>query len=101
MKSNFKVFLKGIFDVSPLMIPVVPFGLIFGVLSIAIGFSPLETIGMSLIVFGGASQIVLLHLFSVGASSIVIISAVGAVNSMHLLYGLVVSEHLSELILVL
>jgi predicted branched-subunit amino acid permease len=82
------------------MIPVVPFGLIFGVLSIDIGFSPLETMGMSLIVFGGASQIVLLQLFSGGASSLVIISSVGAVNSRHLLYGAVVSEHLSELKLV-
>jgi predicted branched-subunit amino acid permease len=97
MKSNFKVFLKGIFDVSPLMIPVVPFGLIFGVLSLEIGFTPLETIGMSLIVFGGASQIVLLQLFSGGASSLVIISSVGAVNSRHMLYGAVVSEHLSDL----
>ena len=97
MKSNLKVFLKGISDVSPLMIPVVPFGLIFGVLSLEIGFSPLETMGMSLIVFGGASQIVLLQLFSGGASSLVIISSVGAVNSRHMLYGAVVSEHLSDL----
>ena len=100
MKSNLKVFFKGIIDVSPLMIPVVPFGLIFGVLAIDIGFTPLETMGMSLIVFGGASQIVLLQLFSGGASSLVIISSVGAVNSRHLLYGAVVSEHLSELKLV-
>ena len=97
MKSNLKVFLKGILDVSPLMIPVVPFGLIFGVLAIDVGFSPLETMGMSLIVFGGASQIVLLQLFSGGASSLVIISSVGAVNSRHLLYGAVVSEHVSDL----
>ena len=97
MKSNLKVFFKGIIDVSPLMIPVVPFGLIFGVLAIDIGFTPLETMGMSLIIFGGASQIVLLQLFSGGASSLVIISSVGAVNSRHLLYGAVVSEHLSDL----
>jgi predicted branched-subunit amino acid permease len=97
MKSNLKVFFKGISDVSPLMIPVVPFGLIFGVLSLEIGFTPLETMGMSLIVFGGASQIVLLQLFSGGASSLVIISSVGAVNSRHMLYGAVVSEHLSDL----
>jgi len=97
MKSNLKVFLKGIIDVSPLMIPVVPFGLIYGVLAIDLGFSPLQTMGMSLIVFGGASQIVLLQLFSGGASSLVIISSVGAVNSRHLLYGAVVSEHLSDL----
>ena len=78
MNSNFKIFLKGITDVSPLMIPVVPFGLIFGILSIDIGFSPLATVGMSLIIFGGASQIILLQLFSGGASSLVIISSVGA-----------------------
>ena len=100
MKTNLKVFFRGVIDVSPLMIPVVPFGLIFGVLAIDIGFSPLETMGMSLIIFGGASQIVLLQLFSGGASSLVIISSVGAVNSRHLLYGAVVSEHLSDLRLV-
>jgi len=100
MSNKFRVFLRGILDVSPLMIPVVPFGLIFGVLSIDIGFSPIETMGMSLIVFGGASQIILLQLFSGGASSLVIISSVGAVNSRHLLYGAVVSEHLSDLKLI-
>ena len=56
--------------------------------------------GMSLIIFGGASQIILLQLFSGGASSLVIISSVGAVNSRHLLYGAVVSEHISDLKLV-
>ena len=100
MKNNFRIFINGIKDVSPLMIPVVPFGLIFGVLSIEIGFTPLETMGMSIIIFGGASQIILLQLFSGGASSLVIISSVGAVNSRHLLYGAVVSEHLSDLKLI-
>ena len=100
MNSNFQIFLKGIIDVSPLMIPVVPFGLIFGILAIDIGFSPLATMGMSLIIFGGASQIILLQLFSGGASSLVIISSIGAVNSRHLLYGAVVSEHVSDLKLI-
>ena len=100
MHSKFKIFLRGIIDVSPLMIPVIPFGLIFGVLAIDVGFTPVQTMGMSLIVFGGASQIVLLQLFSGGASSLVIISSVGAVNSRHLLYGAVVSEHLSDLKLI-
>ena len=100
MNSNFKIFLKGIIDVSPLMIPVVPFGLIYGILAIDVGLSPLVAMGMSLIVFGGASQIILLQLFSGGASSLVIISSVGAINSRHLLYGAVVSEHVSDLKLV-
>ena len=48
---------------------------------------------MSIIIFGGASQIVFLQLFSGGASSLVILSSVGAVNSRHLLYGAVLSEY--------
>ena len=97
MNNKLKIFLKGIQDVSPLMIPVVPFGIIFGVLAIELGFNGYTTIGMSIIIFGGASQIIFLQLFSAGASSLVILSSVGAVNSRHLLYGAVLSEHLSDL----
>ena len=97
MNNKLKIFLKGIQDVSPLMIPVVPFGIIFGVLAIELGFNGYTTMGMSIIIFGGASQIIFLQLFSAGASSLVILSSVGAVNSRHLLYGTVLSEHLSDL----
>ena len=97
MNNKSKIFLKGILDVSPLMIPVVPFGVIFGVIGMDLGIGPYMTFGMSIIVFGGASQIVLLQLFSGGASSLIIFSSVGAVNSRHLLYGAVLSEHLSDL----
>ena len=97
MNNKLKTLYKGILDVSPLMIPVVPFGIIFGVIGMDLGIGPYMTFGMSIIVFGGASQIVLLQLFSGGASSIVILSSVGAVNSRHLLYGAVLSEHLSGL----
>jgi 4-azaleucine resistance transporter AzlC len=97
MNIKFKIFLKGIKDVSPLMIPVVPFGIIFGVLAIELGLNGYTTMGMSIIIFGGASQIIFLQLFSAGASSLVILSSVGAVNSRHLLYGAVLSEHLSDL----
>ena len=97
MNNKFKIFSKGIVDVSPLMIPVVPFGIIFGVLAIDMGLSPYATMAMSIIIFGGASQIIFLQLFSGGASALVILSSVGAVNSRHLLYGAVLSEHLSGL----
>ena len=97
MNNKLKIFLKGIQDVSPLMIPVVPFGIIFGVLAIELGFNGYTTMAMSIIIFGGASQIIFLQLFSAGASSLVILSSVGAVNSRHLLYGAVLSEHLSDL----
>ena len=97
MNDKLKTLAKGIFDVSPLMIPVFPFGIIYGVIGMELGLSAYMTFGMSIIVFGGASQIVLLQLFSGGASSLVTITSVGAVNSRHLLYGAVFSEYLSHL----
>ncbi|WP_435086690.1 AzlC family ABC transporter permease [Candidatus Pelagibacter bacterium nBUS_33] len=95
MSNRSKIFFKGIADVSPLMIPVVPFGIIFGVLAIDLGLKPITAMAMSIIIFGGASQIIFLQLFSAGASSLIILSSVGAVNSRHLLYGAVLSEHMS------
>ena len=97
MNNKLKPLTKGIIDVSPLMIPVVPFGIIYGVIGMDLGIGPYMTLGLSIIIFGGASQIVLLQLFSGGASSLVILSSVGAVNARHVLYGAVLSEHLSGL----
>ena len=97
MNNKLKTLAKGIIDVSPLMIPVVPFGIIYGVIGMDLGIGPYMTLGLSFIVFGGASQIILLQLFSGGASSLVILTSVGAVNARHVLYGAVLSEHLSNL----
>ena len=97
MSDKLKTLSRGIKDVSPLMIPVFPFGIIYGVIGMDLGIGPYMTLGLSIIIFGGASQIVLLQLFSGGASSLVILSSVGAVNARHVLYGAVLSEHLSDL----
>ena len=97
MSNKLTTLTEGIIDVSPLMIPVVPFGIIYGVIGMDLGIGPFMTLGLSIIIFGGASQIVLLQLFSGGVSSLVILSSVGAVNARHVLYGAVLSEHLSGL----
>ena len=57
MSKKINLFFKGIVDVLPLLIPVVPFGVIVGAIGIELGFTPLETYATSLIIFGGASQI--------------------------------------------
>ena len=69
MNNKLKTLVKGITDVSPLMIPVFPFGIIYGVIGMELGIGPYMTLGLSIVIFGGASQIVLLQLFSGGASS--------------------------------
>ena len=57
----------GVGDQLPLQLGVVPFGVVFGVLGTSAGLSPFETILMSSLVFGGASQIVFVQLWAAGA----------------------------------
>ena len=96
MKSS-KIFTKGVLDVLPLLIPVVPFGLIIGVIGVELGFSPLMVYVSSLVVFSGSAQIVLFQLMSGGASPFVTLTSVGFTNSRHFLYGAVLSEYLEDL----
>ena len=97
MYSKSNTFLKGVIDVMPLMIPVVPFGIIFGAIGIELGFGPYLTYATSIIIFSGASQIVILQLLSAGASSLVAITSSSVVSTRHLLYGAVVSQYLNHL----
>ncbi len=97
MLSKSNIFFKGVIDILPLMIPVVPFGIIFGAIGIELGFGPYLTYVTSIVIFSGASQIVILQLFSAGASSLVAITSSSVVSTRHLLYGAVVSQHLNHL----
>ena len=89
--------LKGFYDVSPLLLPVVPFGIIFGAIGIELGFGPYITYATSIIIFSGASQIVFFQLLSNGASTIIAITSSSVVSTRHLLYGAVVAQYLSKL----
>ncbi len=100
MLSKFQIFKIGFFDVAPHLLSVIPFGIIFGAIGIELGFDPIMTYATSLIIFGGASQIVFLQLLSGGASPLIAITSVGVINSRHLLYGAVLSEYLNKLSLI-
>jgi len=89
--------MRGMIDVAPHMLSVIPFGIICGAIGVELGFNPYLVYAMSIIIFGGASQIVFLQLLSGGASSIVAVTSVGVINSRHLLYGAVLSEYLEKL----
>ncbi|WP_089698105.1 AzlC family ABC transporter permease [Candidatus Pelagibacter communis] len=92
--------LKGFYDVSPLLLPVVPFGIIFGAIGIELGFGPYITYATSIIIFSGASQIVFFQLLSNGASSLIALTSSSVVSTRHLLYGAVVAQYLSKLSLI-
>ena len=51
MNDKLKNLSRGIIDVSPLMIPVVPFGIIYGVIGMELGLGMYMTLGASIIMF--------------------------------------------------
>tara|TARA_B100001063_G_C16597096_1_gene468688 strand:+ start:106 stop:792 length:687 start_codon:yes stop_codon:yes gene_type:complete len=100
MFSKKQLLTRGMLDVAPHMLSVIPFGIICGAIGVELGFNPYLVYGMSIIIFGGASQIVFLQLLSGGASSFIAVTSVGIINTRHLLYGAVLSEYLEKLSLV-
>lgn len=72
----------------PMMLGVLPFGLIAGVSAASVGLPVLEAILMSAIVFAGASQLVGLQLMAAGSSVLVILTATFFVNLRMMMYSL-------------
>ena len=97
MEENWREFRKGVLAQLPLQLGVVPFGLVFGVFGIASGLTATQTILMSSIIFGGASQIVFAQLCSIGASPIVTGGSVAIINLRHIIYSANISKHISVL----
>ena len=95
--KKLEVFKRGFLDVIPLTIPVIPFGVIYGVIGVEIGLSPLVTFAMSFIIFAGSSQIAFAQLYTAGASPLVMIGSVAAINSRHFLYSAVLAPYLNKL----
>ena len=86
-KVKFSLFLKGALDSSPLILAAIPFGLIFGALSITTGLSAWATLSMSLFVFAGASQFIAVSLLASATALPVILLTVFVVNLRHMLYA--------------
>ena len=96
-KESLGEFLEGLKDCLPLQIGVVPFGIVFGIVGLDAGLTPLQTFLMSSILFGGASQIVFTQLYASGTPFAILVTTVSAVNLRHILYGIVMSEYLQKL----
>ena len=71
----------------PVLVAVLPFGLLFGALAVDNGFSVAEAVLMSAIVYGGASQMVGIELFGQQIAPWLIVFSILAVNFRHVLYS--------------
>lgn len=89
--------LAGVKAELPLLLGVVPFGLIFGVLGLAAGLPAWAVVAMSSVVFGGSSQVVFAQLWGAQVPGPVITATVGVVNLRHALYSASLAQYLREL----
>jgi predicted branched-subunit amino acid permease len=75
---------------------VVPFGLVAGAAPAAAGFGVLAAIGMSTIIFAGASQLALTDVLAGGGSALVAAMAAWTINLRILLYSASLAPHLAH-----
>jgi 4-azaleucine resistance transporter AzlC len=95
--SRGEAFWIGVRALLPLLIGVAPFGLIYGVVALQSGLSPLAAQLMSCIVFAGSAQFLFAQLAGMAAPGLVILGAVGLINLRHALYSASIAPHLAAL----
>lgn len=97
MSSARSEFWRGVKAELPILVGVIPFGLIYGVSAINAGISPVATFAMSLIVLAGSAQFVITQLVAVGAPVIVTIITACIVNLRHILYSASVASYVKNI----
>jgi len=90
-------YIKGSIACLPLSLAVAPWGLLAGSMAIEANLTPLESQGLSAIVFAGAAQLVAIGMLKGGANLFSILLTTLLLTSQHLLYGLSMRQVLSEL----
>ena len=96
--SSRQEFFNGLRGVMPLIVGVVPFGMIYGALAINSGLPIAAAQATCAIVFAGASQFAMVQLMGASASPWVIILTVAVLNLRHMLYSATIApaiQHLS------
>ena len=97
MQSAKNEFLHGIKDELPILVGVIPFGMIYGILALSAGLSKAEAQAMSVIVFAGSAQFMLVQLLGVGTPALVMIVTGFVINLRHALYSASVAPHVQKL----
>lgn len=96
-KSGKQEFWQGIRDESPILLGVIPFGLIYGALAVHAHLSSAAAQAMSAVIFAGSAQIIFTQLLTAGTSGLVMLVVVFVVNLRHALYSASVAPYVRSL----
>ena len=87
----------GVREELPILLGVMPFGMIYGILALSAGMSPLDAQAMSSVVFAGSSQFMTARLFSAATPGLVIILTGFVINLRHALYSASIAPYTRHL----
>jgi 4-azaleucine resistance transporter AzlC len=90
-------FLAGVKAVLPMVIGVIPFGMIYGIVALNAGLPASAAQAMSAIIFAGSSQFVSAQLFSLSVPAVINVLTVSVINLRHALYSASISPYLEKL----
>lgn len=88
-------FLAGAQTIAPILLGVVPFGVIVGFAAVEAGLGVPTAVGFSVVVFAGASQLAAIELLGQGASVGVAVLAVVVINLRMVMYSASLAPHLA------
>lgn len=97
LSSSQKKFWLGALHILPLCLAVLPWGVLAGSMAVSQGFTPLQSIGLSVFVFAGAAQLVTISMVAAGSGFIAICLTILVITAQHLLYALILREHVASL----
>lgn len=81
----------------PLLLGVLPFGMIYGVLALDAGLTRVQAQGMSSIVFAGSSQFITTQLVKNSVPGLIMVLTIFVVNLRHALYSASLAPHVQRL----
>jgi len=96
MRMN-KDFIAGMRGTLPILIGVIPFAMITGVAAVSVGLTFFETMGMSVLVFAGASQLVVFQLMTAGSPWIIMVLTAWVINVRFTMYSATLAPYLQKL----
>ena len=94
--SRRRSFLGGVRAVAPVLVGIVPFGLIAGAAAVRVGLSGVQAVGLSVVVFAGASQLAAIELLGSGARPAVVVATALVINLRMLMYSASIAPYFRE-----
>jgi 4-azaleucine resistance transporter AzlC len=96
MRSAENSFWQGVRLGLPVVVASAPFAILFGAIAVDNGFTVVEAILMSALIYGGASQMVGIELFGQNIAPWLVVASIFAVNFRHVLYSASIGRRLAH-----